>query len=146
MNYFKSISTQKNLLALVLLWCFGVVMILLLIVPAFQNTTGSLLSKNNRSTQSLPAETIAAPNKNTAPKSAASSNAFVFVNINKKHFLTKFASFVSNEEIAGMENNLNNAKKPEQTVFAVKKISVSGKPKQVDQHIEDFSVKPIPKQ
>ncbi len=149
MNYAIQLLIKKNRASIILLWFFGLLMILFLIVPSFKlNIVRFIFAKNIDTVQLSVIKNAAVTSKlNPDPflKSTATSNAFVFVNINKKHFLTRFASFVSNEEMDIMEKNLNTAKKSQQNVLAIKRISSGAKQKYVEKNKEDFFIKPVPR-
>jgi hypothetical protein len=98
-------ATLKNnavkiqyVVALVLLWAFGIVICVYLLFN-FQSITlpNSLTTKITNAFSSNKADTLLSENE-----------AYVFINVNKKHFLTRFVASVYEEPNADFEKKKNN--------------------------------------
>ena len=125
-----------SFIALSIVWLGGVVMLIYLLF--FFENEKSLKNKTDfidfsGSYSDKPVNITG----DTQTNSNGVSDAYVFVNINKKHILTKFVSFTPSES----ENNLTVNSYPNSSV--VKKINKIQKNKPENKP-SDFSIKPAP--
>jgi hypothetical protein len=127
---------MHSLLALAFIWAGGIGIFIYLMF-FFDNAESS---KND--TTKYPLSTVAEDKNNDAAanfetKSNMVTDAYVFVNINKKNFLTRFVSTIPSQSKTTV--NLNNG----QTGSAVKKINKIIKT-EPPKKSTDFSIKPAP--
>lgn len=142
-----------------ILWITGIGMILFLSFPD-NKIKNSLLSFINKKKTTFPGSFSENQHKLSIDKSenihqtddsdkmpqlsiANSAGTYIFVTINKKHFLTRFTSFYNEEEVT-QTGSLNNSE-PEKPVTIIKKIKSRREQKQTSKpKSEDFSIKPVP--
>ena len=89
-----------------------------------------LLSGNQQEISGIDTSTV-----HTAQNTPA-SDAYVIVTVNKKHFLTRFPSYIPVELTAPMERVT--------TRSSVERVQMKIKPAKYKRKVEDFSIKPAP--
>jgi plasmid maintenance system killer protein len=159
----NNLLKKETIAAIMLLWFFGAGMIAILFFPQFnfnkvnpahtgatKTTADSNDIFNKNKLDSINASnhkaSINRPGANVHDTLTNESQAFVFVNINKKHFLTRFVTFISDEEINKDEQSQGIDKPLIQNVFAVKKVNPVLITKPATENNGNFFIKPLSKQ
>jgi hypothetical protein len=160
----NNLLKKETIAAIMLLWFFGAGMIAMLFFPLFnfnkinlanigviKTAADSNDTFSKKKSDSNDADnhkvSINRPGANVHDTGMTNeSQAFVFVNINKKHFLTRFVTFVSDEEINKDEQSQRIEKQLIQNVFAVKKVNPVLIAKPANENNGDFFIKPLSKQ
>jgi hypothetical protein len=141
-NTSEKILLKKNIAAIVLLWIFGSVMIVLLILPpvkSFSDDTLMAQKINLIHRDAIHFNT----GGNLFEKQLKESDAFVFVNINKKKMLTRFVSFANNDKPKKPGFIKNISADVQKDVTTLKKLIPPAK-QQVSKPQAEFSIRPTP--
>jgi len=134
-----SIYQQKtHKIYLLIIWLIGVLMIIYLCLPFLNRSSGLYftdLIDTERQAITLKAST------NKSQSSNNSNEALLFVTIDKKQFLTKFVTYISDEDLAAKELIDTSSEKTNKSFIIVgrKKANKPAKPS------NDFFIKEAPK-
>jgi hypothetical protein len=139
---FNTVLKNQSIIALAILWIGGIMLFVYLLFifdkanPVISNLNSDI--KKNLHTQTI---TDSLKTDSLVNSSSNKTDAYVFVNINNKHFLTKFISTLPEKDTIFLTQP-SKRQKPSSVVERVKRIF---KPKTVKKS-SDFSIKRAPKQ
>jgi hypothetical protein len=100
-----------------------------------------LFFSSDNAPQTTSAPVISIAKKLNAANSLQDNDAYVFINVNEKHFLTRFIAAVPPEEIKTVVKRGNN--QPAVTV-SVERVSRKTQPAPTN-NIAEFAIKPVPR-
>lgn len=123
---------------LITIWLIGVALIIYLCLPFMSKGSGVyLIDLIETKKQSI----AKSENLNNSQSTENSNQALLFVTINKKQFLTKFVTYISDEDLAAKELADSSSEKTNKSFIIVgrKKSAKTQKSK------EDFFIKAAPK-
>jgi hypothetical protein len=144
MKLIQPIIANRHIAAIVLLWLFGGLMIIIFVLPQKRvSIFGKQLSPNEMIEYEKSISIVSSEIKNA--KQLDMSNAFVFVNINKKNFLTRFVSIIGEEKISGNADTASGSSKLKQDVTTVRKIKPVKSITNNNADDNGFSIKPVPR-
>ncbi len=133
-----SLYHQKiHKLYLLIIWFIGILMIVYLCIPFLKRDLNLFSDLINNNQQAITLKESAVKNQATTN----SNEALLFVTINKKQFLTKFVTYISDEDLAAIELTDTLAEKNTKRYIIVgrKKVNIRTKIK------DDFFIKAAPK-
>ena len=134
-----NINKHKNPFAkfLYILWGTGILLLAYLCIPFFEKESGLYLGDliaNKNVTKPLRS------NRTEGPKQNTDNEALFFVTINKKQFLTKFVTYISDDELSD-KNRKDSLPESEEKNY----IQIGRNKKQKKSTPKDFSIKAAPK-
>lgn len=139
---FNIVLKNQSILALAILWIGGIMLFVYLLF-IFDKANPVISNLNSDIKKNLDIQTIA-DSLNTGSSVNSPSNktdAYVFVNINNRHFLTKFISTLPEKDTMF----LMQPTKPQKRTSIVERVKRIFKPKPTKKS-SDFSIKQAPKQ
>jgi hypothetical protein len=122
---------------LYILWATGVLLLAYLCFPFFEINSGMYLGDLLSKSISIKPSQL---KRKEGSKEYDANEALFFVTINKKQFLTKFVTYVSDEDLAGL-NKKGTAQGNEEKNYVI----IDRNKKSRKSSLKDFSIKAAPK-